>query len=463
MSTAYDSKHGQSDAYIDPYKLRPEDVMDPPQGWWPTIRQLGPGLILTGSIVGSGELIATTTLGAQVGFVVLWMILLSCAIKVPVQSELARHTIATGLTTFEAFDRVPGPRYRVSWLVWFSLFLLLWSTIQTAGIVGGIGLSLELLLPQIGGQSWSFAITIVGMIMVMVGHYAAVERTSTLLVAIFTFTTLASAVLLFWTPYAATPQDLWDGMRLALPADGAVTAFSVFGITGVGATELMLYSYWCIEKGYARATGVNDGSAAWNQRARGWISVMQKDVLLSMVTYTVATISFFFLGAAVLHKQGLIPEGFDMVRTLSEMYTETLGPSAFYLFGVGAFAVLFSTYFVSVAGISRMLADSIGVMGLVDYSTPNERRRVVRIISLALPPFYLLLYSVFAAPVAMVIIGGLMQTILLPAIGWAALHYSRTTAKEVDLKPASWLLALLAVGAVIMAVFALYAFYARFA
>ena len=130
---------------------------------------------------------------------------------------------------------------------------------------------------------------------------------------------------------------------------------------------------------------------------------------------------------------------------------------------MGAFAVLFSTYFVSVAGISRMLADSIGVMGLVDYSTPNERRRVVRIISLALPPFYLLLYSVFAAPVAMVIIGGLMQTILLPAIGWAALHYSRTTAKEVDLKPASWLLALLAVGAVIMAVFALYAFYARFA
>ena len=456
------SEHEQSEAYIDPYKLRPEDVQDPPKGWWPTIRQLGPGLILTGSIVGSGELIATTTLGAQVGFVVLWMILLSCAIKVPVQSELGRHTIATGQTTFEAFDRVPGPRFRVSWLVWASLFLLLWSTIQTAGIVGGIGLSLELLLPQIEGQSWSIVITVVGMVMVMVGHYAAVERMSTLLVAIFTFTTLASAILLFWTPYAATPQDLWDGMRLALPADGAVTAFSVFGITGVGATELMLYSYWCIEKGYARAAGENDGSAAWNSRARGWINVMQKDVLLSMVTYTIATIAFFFLGAAVLHKQGLIPEGFEMVTTLSGMYTETLGPWAFYLFGVGAFAVQFSTYFVSVAGISRMLADSIGVIGLVDYSTPNERRRVVRIISLALPPFYLLLYSVFTAPVAMVIIGGLMQTVLLPAIAWAALHYSRTTAKEVDLKPASWLLALLAIGAVIMAVFALYAFYAKF-
>ncbi len=279
-----------TDVFVDPYKLRPEDVQEPPKGWWPTIRQLGPGLILTGSIVGSGELVATTTLGAQVGFVVLWMILLSCAIKVPVQSELARYTIATGKTTFEAFDTVPGPRFRVSWLVWFSLFLLLWSTIQVAGIVGGIGLSLELLIPQVAGESWSVVITIVGMVMVLVGHYAAVERMSILMVAIFTCTTLASAVLLFWTPYAATPDQLLNGLLLFLPSDGAVTAFSVFGITGVGATELMLYSYWCIEKGYARAAGANDGSPEWMARARGWVGVMQKDVLLSMVIYTIATV-----------------------------------------------------------------------------------------------------------------------------------------------------------------------------
>lgn len=463
MSDVSTSPPGDTSAFPDPYKLRPEDVQEPPTGWWPTIKQLGPGLILTGSIVGSGELVATTTLGAQVGFVVLWMILLSCAIKVPVQSELARYTIATGKTTFEAFDSVPGPRYRVSWLVWFSLFLLLWSTIQTAGIVGGIGLSLELLLPQVDGQSWSVVITIVGMVMVLIGHYAAVERLSTLLVAIFTFTTLASAILLFWTPYAATPEQILNGFMLSLPADGAVTAFSVFGITGVGATELMLYSYWCIEKGYARATGQNDGTSDWNRRARGWIGVMQKDVLLSMVTYTIATVSFFFLGAAVLHAQGLIPEGFDMVNTLSNMYTETLGAWAFYLFGVGAFAVLFSTYFVSVAGISRMLADGIAVIGIVDFTKPNERQRVVRIISLLLPLFYLFLYFLFTAPVAMVIIGGLMQTILLPAIGWAAFYFSRTTAREAGLEPASWLLGMLGVGAVIMGVFALYALYARFA
>ena len=33
----------------------------PPTRFWEVLRQLGPGMILTGSIVGSGELIATPT------------------------------------------------------------------------------------------------------------------------------------------------------------------------------------------------------------------------------------------------------------------------------------------------------------------------------------------------------------------------------------------------------------------
>ncbi|WP_285293884.1 hypothetical protein [Aureimonas altamirensis] len=52
----------------DPYRLAPDAVMEPPVGWRHSLRHLGPGLILSASIVGSGELIATTTLGAQAGF-----------------------------------------------------------------------------------------------------------------------------------------------------------------------------------------------------------------------------------------------------------------------------------------------------------------------------------------------------------------------------------------------------------
>jgi hypothetical protein len=55
----------------DPYQLRPEDVIEPPKTFFDTLKRIGPGMILAASIVGSGELIATTTRGAVVALAVL--------------------------------------------------------------------------------------------------------------------------------------------------------------------------------------------------------------------------------------------------------------------------------------------------------------------------------------------------------------------------------------------------------
>ena len=48
----------------DAYHLTPEGIKGPPKGWGPSPRYFGPGPILSASIVGSGEPIATTALGA---------------------------------------------------------------------------------------------------------------------------------------------------------------------------------------------------------------------------------------------------------------------------------------------------------------------------------------------------------------------------------------------------------------
>ena len=63
---------------FDPYALDPSDVMEPPTTLRNILKKIGPGIVLSASIVGSGELIATTTLGAKVGYTVMWLIILSC-------------------------------------------------------------------------------------------------------------------------------------------------------------------------------------------------------------------------------------------------------------------------------------------------------------------------------------------------------------------------------------------------
>ena len=92
----------------DPYALRSEYIQEPPVGFWNTVKFLGPGLILVGSVVGSGEIILTTTLGATVGFVMLWWMLLSCWGKSIVQAELGRYAVSSGSTALSAFNDIPG-------------------------------------------------------------------------------------------------------------------------------------------------------------------------------------------------------------------------------------------------------------------------------------------------------------------------------------------------------------------
>ena len=93
----------------------------------------------------------------------------------------------------------------------------------------------------------------------------------------------------------STSAQLVDGFRFHLPPSFNV-AFAAFGIIGVGASELIYYPYWCLEKGYARRVGPNDHSAAWGERARGWLRILKIDAALSFALYTSATVAFYVLG-----------------------------------------------------------------------------------------------------------------------------------------------------------------------
>ncbi|MGH7130176.1 MAG: Nramp family divalent metal transporter, partial [Planctomycetaceae bacterium] len=128
----------------------PEGTAEPPSTFWGILRQVGPGLIIAGSIVGSGELIATTKTGAQAGISLLWLIIIGCLIKVFVQIELGRYTISHGETTLAALDRVPGPRAVVNWIIWFWALTVLVTMGQLGGIVGGVGQALAISFPVKG-------------------------------------------------------------------------------------------------------------------------------------------------------------------------------------------------------------------------------------------------------------------------------------------------------------------------
>src|SRR4029078_5160717 len=132
---------------FDPYALPADATKEPPHTLRTAVRQIGPGLVLAASIVGTGELINTTGLGAKAGFSLLWLILLSCVIKVFVQVELGRYAITHGKTTLAAFDTLPGPKLGASWICWLWLAMMLTTQAQIAAMEGTVGQAAHMAFP----------------------------------------------------------------------------------------------------------------------------------------------------------------------------------------------------------------------------------------------------------------------------------------------------------------------------
>src|SRR3954447_7976799 len=125
------------------------EIEEPPVDVLGIVARLGPGLIIAGSIVGSGELIGTTKTGAEAGFWLLWLIIIGCVIKVFVQVELGRDAIVRGKTTMDALSEVPGPRIagHGNWLLWYYFLMFAAGIGQLGGIVGGVGQAMAISMP----------------------------------------------------------------------------------------------------------------------------------------------------------------------------------------------------------------------------------------------------------------------------------------------------------------------------
>lgn len=568
----------------EPTSEKPETPQDgirqAPQTISGILKELGPGLIVAGSIVGSGELIATTVTGAKAGFWLLWLIIIGCVIKVFVQVEIGRYSIVTGNTAMDGFVDVPGPRTRRhgNWLFWYWFIMFVVSIGQLGGIVGGVGQALSIsypitsygkqfnalaeartrlivetrrldkqirlgdledeqtpidsfadrtILPLLQLQAdtledvaddarslineikadrrlgiylatlhfhlleldaskarlvglepgstahsdahaaveqlekeidqqharfasshrlaekfnrlqqkqnqmpdpgddeiWGAVVTVFTVIILVVGRFTLIQNFSTALVAMFTLVTIVNLVLLQSNPdWGFSLGDLVDGLSFRLPPDsdqGLTIALMAFGIIGVGANELVMYPYWCQEKGYGRFVGPNDGSEEWTRRAQGWMRVMRWDAWCSMIVYTFATVAFYLLGASILWRTGLTPSGNDTIRYLAVMYEPVFGTTAQLVFLIGAFAVLYSTFFVANAAHARTFSDALRVIGL---SRKENYRKLVVFFSAFFPTCCIVIYLVYPNPVKLVLYSGLMQALMLPMLAGAALFY----------------------------------------
>ena len=150
---------------------------------------------------------------------------------------------------------------------------------------------------------------------------------------------------------------------------------------------------------------------------------MYTDAVATMVLCTASTICFYLLGASILHSQGLDPDGRETLAVLSSIFTDGLGGWAADLFLVGSFFVLVSTVLSGAAGTSRMLADALGVIGLIDVKDYAVRLRYIRIFVVVTLSLNSVAYWLFENPPQMLLVtSSLIAAVMYPVLGLGTLY-----------------------------------------
>ncbi|MEM7701123.1 MAG: Nramp family divalent metal transporter [Pseudomonadota bacterium] len=280
-----------------------------------TIRQLGPGALVTAAFIGPGTVTACTLAGATHGYALLWALLFATVATIVLQEMSARLGLIThrglGANLAELFANSPA-RWPLIALVGVALYA--GNSAYEAGNLSGAALGIE----AIAGEG-TFTLAIIGIaglagILLLTGSYAVIERALLVLVAVMT--------LAFAATFAITRPDL--GALLAglftpdIPEGALLTVVALIG------TTIVPYNLFLHASAVARKGGAAQDLAA--VRADTSISIGIGGLIAILIGST---------AAASLFAQGLSVENAgDMARQFEPLF----GAYSRYLLGVGLLA-----------------------------------------------------------------------------------------------------------------------------
>ena len=331
-------------------------------------------------------------------------------------------------TFLEAFADMPGFKTTIqgkttSWLVWFMFIGVIPSIAGMGGLAGAVAEAGNTMFPFLTVEIWVVISCLVTWILLYFGSYKSLEKTLLVMVLFFSFMTMIIAIAMQSTDYQVSAAQVSSGLSFSFPSGYLPLALAVFGFTGISYGEIMAYTYWCLEKGYAENSGNNV------EETKHWIKTMQTDVWVTVFFITLGTLPFFFLGAGVLYnipelQQSLATSSFwdiDVISSLQNMFSLVLGGWAKWLFIILAFFVLFSTLLSGTAAFTRTISDYLISMGLVKEQ-PNTRKKLIKLIAFLIPFLSGLFYFVLPNPFTLLLIAGIWAAMGLPIVNIGALY-----------------------------------------
>ncbi|MBL6798662.1 MAG: divalent metal cation transporter [Synechococcus sp. BS307-5m-G39] len=328
-------------------------------------RSIGPGILLAGACIGGSHLMSSTTAGARFGFALLGLILLTNLIKYPFLRVGSRFTAVTGLSLLEGFQQRNKAYLPVYLLV--SLFTGTF-TIAAVSFVAGLLLTNVPVLAQFDPFALAIAVLAGCGLILLMGHYRALDRLSKLLVALLTLLTGVAALSLLVRGPAGDVASSW------LAADPSPWQMADLGflipLMGwmPGPVEMCVWpSLWMF-------------SRARDSQHTASLQEAETDFNLGYGITVLTAVFFVILGAYTMYGSGdglLQGSGVAFAQNLIRLYTEAMGSWAAWIIIPAAFAAMFSTTLTCLDAYPRSISAIQGLLQGVDRgdAAPGPQRR----------------------------------------------------------------------------------------
>jgi hypothetical protein len=398
-----DNRAPETQSGLDAWRRLPLPSAPRPRGFqWLSV--VGPGVIVLGASIGSGEFLIGPAAIVKYGLTLLWVTTCGAALQTHFNTELMRYTLATGEPVFTGFMRT-----RPSWLLWAWIYVVLyilnvgWPAWAGAA-AGSIFFLVNGTLPgaQDAETVYRIAIGGYGICFLVLLFGRSIERTLELLnwllvvVIIGTFSILAIVFVpgaTWWSMLTGFVGFSPSSRSFNFMPTGAdwflMAAFA--GASGAGGVVNLTLTNWARDKGYgmSKASGfipaaVGGGQATLehvgatfepDQRSmkewRAWWRIMMVDqwgiffagAMLGMALPAMLYATFIPVGSDI--------RGYGAAAALAQAMGTQLGAvfgTTVALLGVW---ILFKTQLDLLEGITRAITDLL-------WSGPSRVRRLAK-------------------------------------------------------------------------------------
>jgi len=415
-----------------------QDIGIPPRGL-AMLAMVGPGIVWCAEYIGSGEVILATRAGAILGMTVMWAIIIGIFLKYWIGMSGARYTVCTGEGMIDMFDRIPGPRH---WVVWIVLIAQVVSgAVAIGALASAAGVFVNQLVP-ISSFIWGWLVTIFAVIVVWSGLFNVLKIVMSIFILVIVLGVLYVAVNVF-----PELSDFIHGLVLKVPVvpEWAITTYGVadnawgeilplLGWAAGGFASQVWYTYWVLGAGYGAAAGREYGKPAdltmlrnmtrtAAERIKGWCRVVYIDATIAMIIGIVVTIAFLIAGAGILKPNQLAPSGEKTAIILSTIFSTKWGALGGFLFMLSGATALTSTLIGQLAGWPRLLADSFRICfpGFKKRFPWKTQFRIFLVFFLC--SNMIIVYTLGFKPVFLVKMGAILEGLLLTPLQavWVAI------------------------------------------